>query len=236
MTPPLDENFWLLRIRLSPKQAVVAFSKFGTFGIGFQHEVKEWNCNCVFSLPAERIYDGIKCNKGDRRIPDAVCIRAIKKLQSALKRVEAKTKRPTWATRCDEHEDLADDTVCRMFSQKRSALKSWPQCTRKETGRRKLSWRESFVSAESLDGGATTGCLADLISYSLVRSLPFSWTAASGTAVGSICGCQPTTAPIGFARLRATKPATERRACASRFRMARSADLGARIALCQARR
>ena len=89
MTPPLNEDFWLLRVPVSDKQAVVAFPKFGMIGIGFQKEEDDWNTNLPSSCAATKIFDHIRCNKGDDSIPDARCVKAIKLLKQA---VEAMSK------------------------------------------------------------------------------------------------------------------------------------------------
>ena len=38
ITPPLDEDYWLFRVKLYEDQAIVGFPKFGTIGIGFAQE------------------------------------------------------------------------------------------------------------------------------------------------------------------------------------------------------
>jgi len=45
VTPDIDDEFWIFRVPLTKNQAVVAFPKFCTFGIGFQHEEEDWNTN-----------------------------------------------------------------------------------------------------------------------------------------------------------------------------------------------
>lgn len=44
LAPMVDEDYWIFRVPLSENQAVVGFQKFGTVGIGFQHEI-DWNTN-----------------------------------------------------------------------------------------------------------------------------------------------------------------------------------------------
>lgn len=83
VTPPIDESFWLMRVRVSDKQAVVLFPKFGVFGIGFQVET-DWNTNLSANAPALEIYQHIKRNKGDESIPDGRCVEAILMLQAAV--------------------------------------------------------------------------------------------------------------------------------------------------------
>jgi len=41
-TPPLDKDYWSVRVPLSKSQAIVAFPKFLTIGIGFQIEKASW--------------------------------------------------------------------------------------------------------------------------------------------------------------------------------------------------
>lgn len=85
VTPPIDENFWLFRVPVSDNQAIVGFPKFLTIGIGFQHET-DWNANLPYRCPAEEIFNHIKHNKGDRSIPDARCLQAIRMIQAAARK------------------------------------------------------------------------------------------------------------------------------------------------------
>lgn len=87
VTPPIDEDYWLFRVKLSDNQAVVAFPKFGTFGIGFQHE-DDWNTNLPYSCPAAEIWDHIKHNKGDDSIPDCQVVAAIIMLQDTIRNLK----------------------------------------------------------------------------------------------------------------------------------------------------
>jgi hypothetical protein len=82
MTPLITESYWLFRVPVSDKQAIVGFPKFSTIGIGFQHE-EDWNTNLPYSSPADEIFDHISHNKGDDTIPDERCIEAIKLVQDA---------------------------------------------------------------------------------------------------------------------------------------------------------
>lgn len=83
-TPPIDENYWALRVKVSKNQAIVAFPKFLTMGIGFQKEA-DWNTNLPYSCDAEKIFDHIKHNKGSKKIKDEDCITAINIIKTALK-------------------------------------------------------------------------------------------------------------------------------------------------------
>src|SRR6185503_21383701 len=85
ITPAISPEFWLWRVKVSDKQAVVAFPKFGVIGIGFQIEDADWNTNLPSNTPANEIFDHIKHNKGDEGIPDNLCIEAIELLQKAIK-------------------------------------------------------------------------------------------------------------------------------------------------------
>ena len=82
ITPPIDENYWILRVQLSDRQALVCFPKFNTLGIGFQHE-EDWNTNLPYTKNAAMIYDHIAHNKGDDTITRAQCIEAINMLKDA---------------------------------------------------------------------------------------------------------------------------------------------------------
>lgn len=85
ITPAIGGDFWLWRVAVSDKQAVVAFPKFGVIGIGFQTEGEDWNTNLPSGCSVIEIFEHIKCNKGDDRIPDERCLEAIKLLQEAIK-------------------------------------------------------------------------------------------------------------------------------------------------------
>lgn len=82
MTPAIDEDYWLYRVELSDKQAIVGFPKFSTIGIGFQVE-DDWNTNLPYTSSAEDIYEHIKHNKADKRIRKPDCITAIRMIQEA---------------------------------------------------------------------------------------------------------------------------------------------------------
>lgn len=84
VTPAIDESFWLYKVDVSDKQAIVGFPKFGVIGIGFQHEHDNWNTNLPSDVPAEGIYNHIKCNKGDKKIPKSRCIKAIQLIKDAV--------------------------------------------------------------------------------------------------------------------------------------------------------
>lgn len=76
LTPPIDEDYWAYRVRLSDRQAIVGFPKFGTIGIGFAVE-EDWNTNFPYTCDAVEIYEHIERNKGDDSITREDCIAAI---------------------------------------------------------------------------------------------------------------------------------------------------------------
>lgn len=82
ITPPLDEDYWEYRVKLSETQAIVGFPKFMTIGIGFAEE-EDWNTNLPYSSPANEIFDHIIHNKGDEGIADADVLKAIEMVRSA---------------------------------------------------------------------------------------------------------------------------------------------------------
>lgn len=83
VTPPIGEDYWCYRVRLSPKQAVVGFPKFSTIGIGFAVEKADWNTNLPYHCPAGKILKHIRANKGSRRIADRDVLTAIEMIQTA---------------------------------------------------------------------------------------------------------------------------------------------------------
>ena len=84
ITPPINADFWMMRVPLSERQAIVCFPKFCTVGIGFQHE-EDWNTNLPYTRDARDIFEHIAHNKGDDSISDADCIAAIEALQTAIR-------------------------------------------------------------------------------------------------------------------------------------------------------
>lgn len=86
-TPPLDEDYWLFRVKLFEDQAIVGFPKFGTIGIGFAQE-DDWNTNLPYTQDAAQIYDHIKHNKAHDEISDEDCLAAIRLIQEAAKSLE----------------------------------------------------------------------------------------------------------------------------------------------------
>ena len=82
-TPPIGGDYWLFRVKVSDKQAVVAFPKFTTIGIGFAVEHDDWNCNLPWTCAPEKIMQHIECNKEDADHAD--CLHAIEMLQAACR-------------------------------------------------------------------------------------------------------------------------------------------------------
>jgi hypothetical protein len=85
LTPPIDEDYWTYRVRLSDTQAIVGFPKFLTVGVGFAVEGDDWNCNLPYTCDARQIYEHIEHNKGDDAISREDCIAAIEMIQAAAK-------------------------------------------------------------------------------------------------------------------------------------------------------
>jgi len=86
VTPPIFGDYWICRVAVSKKQAIIAFPKFFTIGIGFQHEDKDWNCNLPYSQRAEKIYEHIRHNRKNARRSD--CIGAIELIQQYIRSKE----------------------------------------------------------------------------------------------------------------------------------------------------
>lgn len=85
ITPPIDESYWKFRVAVSDKQAIVGFPKFGSIGIGFQHE-DDWNTNLPSICETEEIYNHIECNKADDSISRELCIKAIEMIKEAVEK------------------------------------------------------------------------------------------------------------------------------------------------------
>jgi len=91
VTPPIDADYWLFRVSLTDKQAVVAFPKFGLIGIGFQHE-EDWNTNLPSDCEAEEIAKHIWHNRGDETISHEALVEAIELLRGAAAYYQSKRK------------------------------------------------------------------------------------------------------------------------------------------------
>ena len=86
VTPSVGEkDYWVLRVKLSKKQSIIAFPKFLTLGVGFSKETN-WNTNLPYSCEIDKIFNHIKQNKGSKTISDENCIKAIKMIQNFIKK------------------------------------------------------------------------------------------------------------------------------------------------------
>lgn len=104
VTPPLDEGYWIYRVRLNQSQAIVVFPKFGLLGCGFAIE-KDWNTNLPLACEAQEIYTHIKHNKRYADISDAECLAAIKALQEFVTDHESPASaKPTAGRPITDHE------------------------------------------------------------------------------------------------------------------------------------
>ena len=92
ITPKIDEEYWICRVRVSRKQTIICFPKFRTYGIGFQTEKKDWNTNLPYTIEAEKIYNHIKINKGNCFLSKKTCIEAIKMLQEFIRNMKKDKK------------------------------------------------------------------------------------------------------------------------------------------------
>lgn len=84
MPPPVDEDYWTYRVRLTKSQAVVGFPKYSTIGVGFTKERETgYDVNLPYSCPTADIVKHIKSNKGNSRIDDADVFEAVRMIQWA---------------------------------------------------------------------------------------------------------------------------------------------------------
>ena len=83
ITPPIGEDYWAYRVRLTDRQAIVGFPKFGTIGVGFAVEDEDWNTNLPYTCDAVEIYEHIAHNAGDEAITREACVEAISLIQAA---------------------------------------------------------------------------------------------------------------------------------------------------------
>lgn len=81
ITPPLDEDYWVYRVKLKHGQAIIGFPKFGMIGCGFALET-DWNTNLPITCNANEIYEHIKHNKRFADITKQECLAAIKAIQN----------------------------------------------------------------------------------------------------------------------------------------------------------
>lgn len=85
LTPPVGEDYWTYRVRVTDGQAIVGFPKFHTIGVGFAVEEASWNTNLPFTCGAEEIYEHIADNAGDDAITRETCVEAIRLVQAAAR-------------------------------------------------------------------------------------------------------------------------------------------------------
>lgn len=100
MAPLVNPDYWVFRIQLHPRQALVAFPKFGGYGIGFQYE-RRWNTNLPYNGKVlsyykkqfgddyvSYLFNHIKQNKRYKSISDEKCKEAIRMLIKACEQLE----------------------------------------------------------------------------------------------------------------------------------------------------
>jgi hypothetical protein len=80
LTPPIGQDYWIFRVPLYKDQALVAFPKFTTIGIGFQIE-DDWNTNLPYTSDAEGLYEHIEHNRLYEEITKEMIIEAINLLK-----------------------------------------------------------------------------------------------------------------------------------------------------------
>lgn len=83
LSPPVDEDYWTYRVRLTDKQAVLGFPKFGTIGIGFAVEDTNSNTNLPYDCTTDEIAAHIMTNKGDESITTEEVLQAVRLIQDA---------------------------------------------------------------------------------------------------------------------------------------------------------
>lgn len=83
LTPPVGDDYWRYRVRLTDTQGVLGFPKFSTIGIGFAVE-DDWNTNLPYNCPTDDILKHIIHNKGDDKIADVDVREAILMIQMAV--------------------------------------------------------------------------------------------------------------------------------------------------------
>ena len=110
MTPPIDADYWLVRVPVTATQAIVGFPKFGTIGVGFQHEA-DWNANLPYSCEAVQIWEHIRHNKNDKRITRKRGVAAIELLQQTLR--ELRHEQPFTCNQCGQTTWMRPDETTR---------------------------------------------------------------------------------------------------------------------------
>ena len=84
ITPPIDKDYWVVRVKLFEDQYIQAFPKFITMGIGFAIE-EDWNTNLPYTCEADEIRKHIWHNRRYVAIKKKRTIRAILMIQEFLK-------------------------------------------------------------------------------------------------------------------------------------------------------
>ena len=82
MTPPINKDYWVFRIKLTKDQSVIAFPKFSTMGIGFAIE-EDWNTNLPYQCKPIEIANHIWVNRKYKSITKKVLVEAIEILIKA---------------------------------------------------------------------------------------------------------------------------------------------------------
>lgn len=83
ITPPIDSDYWTVRVNIFEDQYIQAFPKFMTMGIGFSIE-DDWNTNLPYTCDSSDIYEHIKHNRRYIAATKKRCIRAIEMIQVYL--------------------------------------------------------------------------------------------------------------------------------------------------------
>lgn len=85
ITPHISADYWIFRVNLLQDQAILAFPKFSTIGIGFAQE-QDWNTNLPYSCTSTEICDHIFHNKLYDEITKEQVLEAIELIQPFCKR------------------------------------------------------------------------------------------------------------------------------------------------------
>jgi hypothetical protein len=117
ITPNLDEDYWQFRVRVHEDQEIVGFPKFMTIGIGFAKE-DDWNTNLPYNCNTEEIFNHIKHNKRYASIPDETCIKAIKMIQKAAKKMKDVEKEMEDIVVFENEPMLKDENTGKFLSKK----------------------------------------------------------------------------------------------------------------------
>ena len=110
-TPAINEDYWIMRVKVFRNQAIVAFPKFGLIGVGFAQE-SDWNTNLPYQTPAERLYQHIAVNKKYKTLTKERCIEAIKMIQAACAIYEKEQKEKTINLNMRDVNNLIMGAIC----------------------------------------------------------------------------------------------------------------------------